>query len=281
MMEYTRYRTLSAFREDWEETLGREEIEANLFFACFAGEDTIDAGLWAASAVSDDGLLLSIRRGDKGMVLYHTGGGLSPLCARLVREMGDDDYWPKQFIGPARTVYELIRQINNREGYEYETAMDQRIHALRDVKPVPEAEGTFCPITEMREYLVDYDMDFQREVLNTVTRDEVQAQVQKMIDEGRLYGWMAGDRYVSIAVKARKAPRGAFISHVYTPPEERGKGYATACVAALSRLLLDEGNEYCGLFTDLSNPISNHIYKKMGYEPVCDYTLYRLEGDNQ
>ena len=277
MMECTRYETLSAFREDWEETLGREEIKANLFFACFAGEDTIEKGLWAASVVSGDGLMLSIRRGDKGMVLYHAGGELSPLCARLVRELAKDHCWPDQFIGPAETMGELISQINDREERRYGVTMNQRVHVLREVGPVPEVEGMFEPITRMRDCLVDYDMDFQIEVLNTVKRQEVREQVENMIKEKRLYGWIAKDKIVSIALKTRKTPHGHFLSHVYTPPEERGKGYATACVAALSRLLLDEGNEYCGLFTDLSNPVSNHIYQKMGYEPVCDFTLYRLE----
>jgi RimJ/RimL family protein N-acetyltransferase len=55
------------------------------------------------------------------------------------------------------------------------------------------------------------------------------------------------------------------VAPVYTPPEHRGRGYATAATAALSQRLLDEGNERCMLFTDLANPISNHIYAKIGY----------------
>ena len=279
MMKYTRYPTLSAFREDWEETLARDEVVANLFFACLHGEDRIETGFWGASAVNGDGTLLSIRRGDKGMVVYHTGEGVADLCARLVRGMEEDDYWPDQYIGPAGTVGELVRRINALGVRRYGVAMNQRVHALRAVKPVPEAEGFFAQVTEMGDCLVDYDMDFQREVRNTVTRQEVEKQVRHMIGEGRLYGWRLGEKIVSIAMKTRETPHGQFISRVYTPAEERGRGYATSCVAALSRLVLREGNEYCGLFTDLDNPISNHIYKKMGYEPVCDFTLYRLEGD--
>lgn len=66
-------------------------------------------------------------------------------------------------------------------------------------------------------------------------------------------------------------PHGRSVGPVYTPPYFRGKGYATSAVAQLSRLLLRQGNDYCALFADLSNPISNHVYQKIGYRPLCDY----------
>lgn len=278
-MKYTRYGTLSAFRAAWEPTLSLDEVRANLFFANLMGEDTVAEGYWGASVVREDGVLLSIRRGSWGMVLYHTGGGLSQLCARQVKGMRDAGYWPEQLIGPAKTVYELVRQIRNRTGHEYETRMDMRAYALTQVKYAPRVEGGFRRITGITDYLIDYDMDFQREAMHAMTREEAEAQIRELIEQERLYGWMVGNRYVSIAMKARKVPRGQFVSLVYTPPGERGKGYASACVAALSQLMLNEGNEYCGLFTDLSNPVSNFIYKRMGYGPVCDFTLYGLEGD--
>ena len=65
-------------------------------------------------------------------------------------------------------------------------------------------------------------------------------------------------------------PNGIRIGPVYTPPELRGHGYGTAVTAAVSRLLLDRGHQFCFLYTDLANPTSNAIYMRIGYEPVCD-----------
>ena len=48
------------------------------------------------------------------------------------------------------------------------------------------------------------------------------------------------------------------------------KGYATACVAGVCREILKSGYEFCTLYTDLSNPTSNSIYMKIGFNPVCD-----------
>ena len=72
------------------------------------------------------------------------------------------------------------------------------------------------------------------------------------------------------------AATGVRIGAVYTPPEHRRRGYATATVASLSRAMLDRGRRACYLFTDLANPTSNHIYAEIGYEPVCDVDEIRF-----
>ena len=66
----------------------------------------------------------------------------------------------------------------------------------------------------------------------------------------------------------------ARIGPVYTPPSFRRQGFATALVAALSQQLLDQGCDRCYLFTDLTNPTSNHIYQTIGYRPICDWEEY-------
>jgi predicted GNAT family acetyltransferase len=57
---------------------------------------------------------------------------------------------------------------------------------------------------------------------------------------------------------------------VYTPPEHRRRGYATALVGRQTEALLTGTTTTCVLFTDLANPTSNAIYRRIGYQPVCD-----------
>ena len=63
------------------------------------------------------------------------------------------------------------------------------------------------------------------------------------------------------------------VQYVYTPPDRRGAGYATACVEQMSRVLTDRGLR-CVLFTDLANPTSNAIYRRIGYEAVAEILGY-------
>jgi uncharacterized protein len=82
------------------------------------------------------------------------------------------------------------------------------------------------------------------------------------------------DGVVSIAGYGGRTPNGIRIGPVYTPPELRGRGYASALTAALTQRLLDGGLTFCFLFTDLANPTSNSIYQRIGYEPVSDQDLW-------
>ena len=67
-----------------------------------------------------------------------------------------------------------------------------------------------------------------------------------------------------------KTANGVRLNLVYTPPGLRSRGYARACVWALTEQLLAQGNMFCCLYANLANPISNRIYERIGYRPVSD-----------
>jgi GNAT superfamily N-acetyltransferase len=61
----------------------------------------------------------------------------------------------------------------------------------------------------------------------------------------------------------------ARVGPVYTPPAQRGRGWASNAVAEISRRIQAGGARVC-LFTDQANPASNKIYTALGYQPVAD-----------
>lgn len=82
---------------------------------------------------------------------------------------------------------------------------------------------------------------------------------------------------VSMAGFTREMQTAIGVAFVYTPPYYRGKGYASSCVAQISQIALDKGYSKCVLYTDLLNPISNSIYQKIGYVPICDSLMEKFE----
>ena len=98
---------------------------------------------------------------------------------------------------------------------------------------------------------------------------------RRLVREGALYFW-GDDGPRSMVGVGRSTPHGAGISAVYTPPERRGRGYASAAVAAVSEELLRSGWEFCFLYTDLANPTANTIYARTGYEPRHDFVDIRF-----
>lgn len=72
---------------------------------------------------------------------------------------------------------------------------------------------------------------------------------------------------VPVAGQIRVAP-------VYTPAEHRARGYAAAVTADVTRAALAAGAGEVLLFTDLANPTSNGLYRRLGYRPVRDYAQF-------
>ena len=98
--------------------------------------------------------------------------------------------------------------------------------------------------------------------------------LERNIGHDRLMVWEDGGETVSMAMLTRPTGNCLGVGLVYTPASLRRHSYATALVAELSRRGLAQGYRYCSLYTDLANPISNSIYRKIGYRPVSDWSDY-------
>jgi GNAT superfamily N-acetyltransferase len=100
----------------------------------------------------------------------------------------------------------------------------------------------------------------------------------RRIEGGTYWFWLddAGER-VHLTGANPPAFGVARIGPVYTPPEQRRKGYAGAAVAEVSQHFLDAGVRVC-LYTDQANPTSNGIYQALGYLPVVDQVNLRIVG---
>jgi predicted GNAT family acetyltransferase len=132
-----------------------------------------------------------------------------------------------------------------------------------------------------RPRLLEWLAAFAHEALHEDDRDD--AALNAIVDHrlasaaAGLALWEDGEA-VSLAGFGGATPNGIRIGPVYTPPGLRGRGYASALVAALSQLLLDGGRRFCFLYTDLANPTSNAIYRRIGYRLVCESAELRFDG---
>lgn len=151
------------------------------------------------------------------------------------------------------------------------TVMAQGVFALEQVADVPRPDGATRVATPAdRELALRWFGDFGVEAGSTMPLDE-RAIGLRLAGEGRgLWLWEVNGRPVSMAGWGGETPNGIRIGPVYTPPELRGHGYATALVADLSQWLLDAGRRFCFLYTDLANPTSNAIYERIGYVRIAE-----------
>ncbi len=94
--------------------------------------------------------------------------------------------------------------------------------------------------------------------------------VRSSIEEGGYWLWDVNGRPVAMTGTSPAPPDGIRVGPVYTLPEARGHGYATALVAHLSGVALERGRRACYLHTDLANATSNAMYQRIGYQRMCD-----------
>lgn len=186
-------------------------------------------------------------------------------------------------VGAVPEAEELARLWAERAGRRAEVTMRQGIYALERVEPLPPAPGTgrVAATPADRDLALRWWIAFGEEVLHeggpSRDRDRAAAGVDHRLASSAagILLWEDAGETVSLAGWSGPTPNGIRVGPVYTPPELRGRGYATAVTAELSRRLLDGdlfagGRRFCFLYTDLANPTSNAVYERIGYRRVAE-----------
>jgi predicted GNAT family acetyltransferase len=174
-------------------------------------------------------------------------------------------------LGPTDVAARFARAWQVLTGAQARRSMAERIYRAEAVTPPEGVSG------RMRSYADDVDRDvallwldaFVAEALAYPPPEPTSDFLERRLSEpeGGIVLWEDGEP-VSLAGFGGPTPNGIRIGPVYTPPERRRRGYASALVAELSRGLLETGRQFCFLFTDLANPTSNTIYQRVGYRPI-------------
>ena len=177
-------------------------------------------------------------------------------------------------LGPAAPTRAFAEAWGARHGKTALVGRHNRIYELHQViMPEPMPPGA-VRLAGKGDAPVVVDWLEQFAVETGVTTPNVQAFVASHINNRTLFLWEDEGEPRTAAAYAGKTPHGVRIGFVFTPPQFRRRGYASACTATVSQRALDTGNEFCCLYTDLDNPTSNDIYQRIGYVPVCDVVDY-------
>lgn len=267
---------LAAIEPDFAE----REVEHHLILGVTHGLIARPVSGTAFVAVRDDaGLALAALLSPSRPLLIATNR-TEPDAAitELARWLLEHGHTPRGFIADLPHAERFAREWEPLRGGHAQLKMRQRLHVLRDVAAIPNAKGALrqAALSDL-DLLSQWQGAFNNEALGETLDPELRDALARRVDNGEMFLWEdAGGGPLSMAASARPTPGGVAINSVYTPPEWRGRGYATTCVAALSQHLLQGGKAFCVLYTDLANPTSNAIYARIGYRPVSDSLFYAL-----
>ncbi len=179
-------------------------------------------------------------------------------------------------IGPASIAECFSDEWQKVMDQRSKVSMRQKVYELREVYMPSMPDGQFrAASVDDIPLIAEWLQSFEEEALGK-SQDVDIARAGRLVNMGSIFVWDLEGKLVSMAMQSRPLAHSISIGGVYTPSEDRRKGYATALVAMLSQHLLDSGYEFVNLFTDLANPTSNSIYQKIGFKPVCDFRMYQF-----
>jgi predicted GNAT family acetyltransferase len=179
--------------------------------------------------------------------------------------------------GPLPAPQRFAQAWQRLTGDDFAVQIAERCYKLERLIPPSNVPGAARLATEADlNVLTDWRMAFTAEAVphEATSRDELESYTRQRFaaapERVGTFVWEVDGQPVSMASYGGPTPNGLRIGGVYTPPEHRRRGYASACTAATCDFIFASGRSFATLFTDLANPTSNHIYQAIGFEPVCD-----------
>jgi GNAT superfamily N-acetyltransferase len=170
--------------------------------------------------------------------------------------------------GPEGTATAFAQAWTGQFGGRWWVEHRQRLHSCARVvfpdEPVPGAlrRALAADVPVARAWMAGFIHD-------TGVRHLGADSAERLIEQRRLFLWVDGEpRCMVGAVRDTRNTSG--LSALYTARPFRNRGYASIAVATLTQQLLDAGRTSCFLYTDLANPASNALYRRVGYEPIDD-----------
>ena len=279
-MDVVRLDDAAAFLTEAESLLLADEARHNLILG-IAGtiRDTPDLyplrSLWL---VRDPGEVVAaaLRTPPYNLILARPRS--APALAALAEAVAGEEL--PGVTGTEPEVEEFAELWSRHSGVAGRVNMRQGVYALEEVEPLPAVPGSARVATnDDRALALRWWIAFGEEVLHEggPGRERAEASVDHKLSSptSGLLLWEDGGEPVSLAGWGGPTPDGIRVGPVYTPPELRGRGYATALTAELSQRLLDGrlyegGRRFCFLYTDLANPTSNAIYERIGYRRIAE-----------
>jgi predicted GNAT family acetyltransferase len=280
-MQLTTYTTAGDFLAQTQAVLEREETVNSLMLGIVTRlrdqPDFVESTPYL-SAVLDDGRLVAAATMTPpyNVVVASDQPDYPAAFALIVDDLVANEWSVPGVNGPVPLSASFAEIWSGVTGQPHTLKMHLRAFELQQVAQPPYPPGRLRPATaDDKALLVQWVNAFGTEALHEPDQnlERVQQGVERALRHQNYFVW-DDNGPVALAGRARPTRRGVTIGPVYTPPEKRNQGYATALVAQLSQRLLNEGKQFVTLFTDLANPTSNSIYQKIGFRPVRDFVEY-------
>jgi uncharacterized protein len=228
-----------------------------------------DSDAYFASVEHEGAVVAAALHSSSGSVMLT--GASAPALRLLAADMAGRSRAPKSMVGPLAACETFAREWIARTGQRHALRFHLRHYELHRRPSLPRAPGHMrVPRQDEHDLLLAWQLAFIEEVSLPDDPARVQRVLARRLEQGTVRVW-DDDGVVSLAGYGDGGTDVARVAPVFTPPEHRRRNYASALVGELSRELFEQGKRAMFLTTDVANPTSNSIYRKIGYLPAADH----------
>ncbi|WP_010194774.1 GNAT family N-acetyltransferase [Bacillus sp. m3-13] len=264
---------------DFENKIGSFLLEKEDVFSLFYGVlQAIKAGNYEnpfMAVIEEDGNVLAFFQMTPPHplnIVFVDENRLEEIIDFFIRNMVELGIEFSSIISLKDWAYQVAKKWEVKTGKSHQLLMDQGLYRLNKVNEMlVNSPGSWRYAEESDSAIIEKWFNlFENDAgLPISPIEQVKKRVAMFINEQEIFIWEDKGKIVSMMKKSRPTKNGVTVGLVFTPKEERKKGYARTLVKAISSELLKNFN-FCVLYTDMMNPTSNKIYKEIGYEKIAD-----------
>lgn len=285
-MELKLYKTKKEFCDENLLLLEKEEALNNIMIAVIMDAEENDVKDWVLARIEDKGLvqmIIIINKPRNGLLMYSPTNNCSDEICKYIAYKIKELKFNLLEINSRKELCEKVAnyyiEITNKkikckkDKYILQlTKLNENLdlHNLEMIQIKDDCEE----ISKICDNIVEFQEDAHKEI---ITHEDAKSHADIHIRKGLYLFKNSENEIVMQAITCRKLINGYVIGAVITPKAHRGNGYAKTGMYMLSKKLLDDGAKVLALYTNAKNPISNHVYEKVGYERISEELLIEFE----
>ncbi len=276
-MHTIRYAHSDDFWTDNQAVILSHILRAELVYLNAHNHIAADRGFFGMAVKDGDSVLLAIRTAPYPMIFFGCGDALHPLATQAAEVLAEQGLIPDALHGDAASTQAVIAALE-KKGARYRTGrhlIQRRCDALADLQTL--ALPLVNANTVAYDFMKDY-RDFLDECHAAYDPAKLQTDIETMLRQNDLYVLTDHGAVVTMGRLQRILPGGRAVGVIYTPPKYRGQGYSTCCTQKLTRRIFEAGYAFAYLYAEADNPVSNHVYEKLGYAKTDDFIEYHRIG---
>ena len=247
------------FIKENDEFLKLEKYMSSLFYVDAKVLTNSTKSDYAVKALVDDKIMLGIRVMPYSLLLY----GDNEALPEMIQYFDDNNYASEAVLCPETIGNELVKSHGYIKaiGMDFMETKDYTEESSSEVIKLKEED-----LDELHSLILRFFIDCG--LPDKPSKDKVKAN----LDNFRCI--KVDGKIVSIGAYSGYTDTSCKITHVYTRDEYRGKSYARKVVNTMKNEIINSGM-IATLNVYQNNPISNHLYKSLGFKKVYGQGMYK------